>query len=379
MKISAIICEYNPFHNGHKFQISETRKQTECDAVVALMSGNYVQRGDVAIFDKFTRARCAIEGGADLVLELPTVFSMQTAELFARNSVCILNSLGCVKYLVFGTETDNFELLDEISDLLANETTEFKNRILSNLENGQTFAKARSECLEKFLGSEAQRISAMPNNILAIEYMKALKKINSKIQSFPIKRKSVDHDSCKATDEFASATYIRSLINADDLRQALKYMPKECRNLIADKSPVFMSEFSKSVLSELYRMDKIKLKNISDVGEGLENRIKKEIESCMDFSELVSSVKTKRYTESRIRRVLLNAYLGVTKEMQREDVQYVRVLDFNETGRKVLNLAKKTSEIPIIKTTTQVKKTDNEKMKEQWFRELMFDKIYSFK
>lgn len=376
MKIAGVICEYNPFHNGHKFQIEETKKQTSCDAIVALMSGNYVQRGDISIFDKFTRAKCAILGGADLVLELPTAFSMQSAEFFAKNAVYILNSLNAVDYLTFGAETDNLNQIYEIASLLANETSEFKNTISENLKGGNTFAKARALAIGEVLGESSKEILSQPNNILAVEYIKSLIRLNSKIEPILIKRKNAQHDSFNSKDSFASATYIRNLINHGETEKALEFIPQNCHDIIINSKPVFISEFAKAIMCELYKISIEDLRNIADITEGLENRIKREAETVNNLSELISKVKTKRYTESRIRRILLNTMLGISKEIQHETLKYIRVLDFNETGRKILNLAKKSSDLPIIKNTSQVKKINSENIKKQWFRELMFDKIY---
>lgn len=376
MKVAAIICEYNPFHKGHKFQIGRTKELRGADAVVGIMSGNFVQRGDVAIFSKELRAKAAISAGMDLVIELPTVFAMQSAEFFAKNAVKIADSLGIVDVLSFGTECDNVDSIVKIAEFLCDEPAEFSGYVKSCLANGMSYPSARADAVKRLMGDDYSNILSSPNNILGIEYCKALHNLKSSITPVAIERTGCSHDSDTASGGFASATHIRSLIMSGAKDAALSYIPTECVNIF-ENAPIHNADrMKKAILAEIIKMPPKKLADISDVSEGMENRIKDAALSTDSLDELFDAVKTKRYTHSRIRRIILSAYLGITNKDRSLSPSYIKILDHNETGQELIRQMKKTASLPIVRNTSQVNKLNNPEIKALWERERIFDKVY---
>ncbi len=376
MKTAAIICEYNPFHNGHKFHIEETRRRTGADAVVAIMSGNFVQRGDLAVFDKRLRAKTAILGGADLVLELPTVYASASAEFFACNAVKILNALGTVDFLSFGAETDEPDRIIQIAQLLASEPESFSDRIKAHLSAGLSYPAARSRAIGEALGTDAERILSTPNNILGIEYCKALIQTDSCIKPCPILREGAAHDSNITSNRIASATHIRDLIQNSQWSKAKKFIPGFAAEIFETAPIHSIKTLEKAILCELIKTPADRLKAIADISEGLENRIKEAALTSQTLDELVDSIKTKRYTHSRIRRIVLSAYLGITSEMRNCPPQYIHILAHNEIGQKIISAAKKSATLPIVRNTSQVNKLKDPLIKSLWEQERVFDNIY---
>ncbi|MBR5615158.1 MAG: nucleotidyltransferase [Clostridia bacterium] len=376
MKIAAIVCEYNPFHKGHQFHIEETLRQSGADAIIAIMSGNYVQRGDVAIYPKHLRAKAALLGGADLVLELPSVYSTGSAEFFAKGAVETLSSLGIADTLSFGAETPDSKILTQIATLLATEPLEFAQALKKHSSQGISFPSARAKAIGEILGSNAEKVISEPNNILAIEYCKALFKSGSEITPLPIQRTGANHDSIISDGSIASATLIRDLLVSGHAQDAHIYMPYFTKDIFADKPIHSIKALEKSILCELVKIPTEKLKKISDVSEGLENRIKDAAISSSNLDELIESVKTKRYTHSRVRRIILSAFLGITDSDRKASPRYIKILDHNETGQKIIAAAKKASTLPIVRNTSQVNKLNDPQIKSLWERERIFDKIY---
>ncbi|MBQ7960034.1 MAG: nucleotidyltransferase [Clostridia bacterium] len=376
MKTAAIICEYNPFHKGHAYQIARTKEMYGAEFVVAIMSGNYVQRGDVAIFSKEFRAKAAIACGIDLVIELPTVFAMQSAEFFARKSVEIANATGIVDILSFGAECNNIESIAEIAKLLCTEPTEFSHLLKSALDTGLAYPAARASAIETVMGKKAAEIISSPNNILGVEYCKALCSSKSTITPVCVKRIGADHDSLDAEKGFSSATNIRRLLLSEDRENALSFLPEKCMELFRNADLHSTKEMEKSVIAELIKMPAEILSDIPDVGEGMENRIKSAALQATTLNELADIIKTKRYTHSRIRRILLSAYLGITKAHRETAVPYIKILDHNEKGCELIAKMKKTATLPVVRNTSQINKLKNPEIKTFWERERMFDKLY---
>lgn len=374
MKTAAIICEYNPFHNGHKFHIEETKKQTGADAVVVIMSGNFVQRGEVAIFDKDLRAKAAIECGADLCLELPAVYSCASAEFFARGAVSTLSALGIIDFLSFGAEATSADQLLEIAHLLADEPCEFSKKLKDYTAKGVSYPVARAKAVEAVLGQSAAEILASPNNILGVEYCKALILENSAIMPFPIKRTGADHDSKESSDNIASATLVRELILSGN--SFSKFIPKTAYDIFKDAKIHSLKQLEKAILCELVKMPAEDLQKIADVGEGLENRVKAAALTSSSLDELIDSIKTKRYTHSRIRRIILSAFLGITAADRSTAPQYIKILDHNEKGQGLISAAKKAATLPLVRNTSQVNKLQNQSVKDMWERERVFDRLY---
>lgn len=372
MKTAAVICEYNPFHNGHKYQIDSARSLTDCDKVVALMSGNYVQRGDFSIYPKALRAKAALFGGIDLVLENPAVFTLRSAEGYAHAAVFTLDSLGCIDYLVFGAESNNCHKLKDIAALLVQEPEAYRKSLKAHLSLGMPYAAARGIAVSEFIGDDAEELLKSPNNLLAVEYLKALLRLNSKITPVLIQRKAVDHHSNTSAGEFASASHIRSLLCKGNSSSAL--VPKICSNLYVT-SPHFDSKYAEcAILSSLALMSAEEFAITPYISEGLENKIVSELKKSSTLEDLIMAVKSKRYPYSRIRRALLCAFLKITKTDAELLPKYIKILDFNENGREILNAAKKTSSLTLAKNASAVIR-DSDAMA-LWKRELAFDRVY---
>lgn len=356
MSILAIICEYNPFHNGHKFQIESQKKALDASGVIAIMSGNFVQRGAPAICDKWHRAKMALMLGADLVIELPTVFATQSAERFARGGVSLADSLGVVDHLSFGCECDDIELLKKTAQIVnENETRE---RISKLLKGGTSYPYARMLAC----GEEYQEILSKPNNILAVEYIKALAELDSKIEPVPVLRKGTDHNSDIPAGSFASASYVRScVINDKDFSE---FIPAECIEILKE-ADVFKDKTKlDAIITYLLRSKSIdELREIADMTEGIEYRFKEAGMRFTTVEEITEFVKTKRYTKTRIDRLLINILLSIKKEDIIKNPEYIRVLGFNETGKEILSEIKKQSHLPIItKTASAILSKEGEKM-----------------
>lgn len=370
MKISAIISEYNPFHNGHKYQIDTAKEITGCDAVIALMSGNIVQRADFSIFDKSIRASAALNGGIDLVLENPALSVLQSAEGYAYSAVATLTKLNCVDFLVFGAECSSLDDLNKIAQLLATEDNEFKNTLSQELSKGNTFASARGKTVAHFLGKDAENILKQPNNLLAIEYLKAIIRQDSSLKPILIKRTGADHNSMHSNNGFASATLIRE--NLLNKRSIANFVPRPA--IYENQLPFDIKFVEKAIISSVLLLSKEKLAQCPDVAEGLENKIKDVVYKTDTLEELFTLIKSKRYTHSRLRRIILSAYLGITKDDIVKEPCYIKILDFNENGQKVLNYAKKTTLLPLCKNATPLLK--NAYAMNIWKKELAFDKVY---
>ncbi len=376
MKTAAIICEYNPFHKGHAYQIARTRELCGADFVIAIMSGNYVQRGDVAIFSKELRAQAAIACGADLVIELPTVYAMQSAEFFAKGGVSIANATGLVDFLSFGTECDDINKIQSISKLLAQEPEEISHAVKQNAAKGLSYPAARAEAVAQILGRDAYEIISTPNNILAVEYCKALYSSKSTITPIAVKRTGADHDANEAKDGFSSATNLRKLILSGHTETALSYIPQECHHIFRNAEIHSLNTMEKSIIAELIKMPISQLAQTPDVSEGIENRIKSAVLDAKNLEELTDNIKTKRYTHSRIRRILLMAYLGITESDRQAPVPYLKILAHTQKGQELISKMKKSASLPIVRNTSQINKLKSPQIKSYWERERIFDKLY---
>ena len=340
-----IIAEYNPFHNGHLYQIQKAKELTGADTVITVMSGNFTQRGDTSLINKFEKAKIALQNEVDMVIELPTIYSISSAENFALGGVKILNEIGNIDYLVFGIEEENLEKLQAIADVLVNEDDEFKRNIKEELDKGNSYPKAREIVLKKVLSSEnVENIMQKPNNILAIEYLKALKTTNSKIKPFAIKRKNTMHNDENINENYASGTYIRKLFIENNFNEIKKVVPKYTyeRLLELKNQGTYVSsinDFSDIVIYKIRTMTKEEISQKADVNEGLENSIKLASTTCKTIDEIIDKVSTKRYTKTRISRILTYILLDITKsemEQSKNANQYIRVLGINKKCEGIL-------------------------------------------
>lgn len=348
--VLGIVAEYNPFHNGHLHHLIESKKITNSDYSIAVMSGNFTQRGDVSIVDKWIKAQMAIENGVDLVIELPTLYALSSAENFASGAVKILNSLGIVDYISFGSECDNISILDDIANVLAYEPSEYKTLLSHELSRGVSFPKARERALMMYLNDVRRfaNVLSTPNNILGVEYLKALKRQKSNIQPITIKRKDSGYnDSIIPVDSrFASGSAIRNICQSTfDISLLQKFMPEHSYNLLEDSIKngnvvKSISDFDKIIIYSLRKMSTDEIANLPDVAEGLEFAIKSAANKCNSVSELLSIINTKRYTQTRLQRILLYAILGINKkdmEISMDTKPYIRVLGFNDKGRDIFS------------------------------------------
>lgn len=338
MKITGIIAEYNPFHSGHAYQLSKI----ESDATVAVMSGSFVQRGDVAVADKWTRARLAVMGGVDLVVELPVVFALNTAQKFALGAVSLFNDMG-VDELCFGSESGGIDALLKTAELIENEPPEISQTIKQLIDSGISYPAARERA---YADKVPAGILSEPNNILAVEYLRALIRLGSKITPLTIKRHGAGYNDTAPHDGTASASAIREMLkNGADAHEFTSY----------SGIPNDLSLLDSAVAAKLRLMTAHELQAINDVSEGLENRILRAAAEHSTIDAIAESIKTKRYTMSRIRRILISSLLGITSDMSSHMPDYIRVLAMNETGKAVLKELKNRSALPIITKTADYK------------------------
>ncbi|MDU6114099.1 MAG: nucleotidyltransferase [Paeniclostridium sordellii] len=367
MKITGLVVEYNPFHNGHLHHLKRSMELTNATHSIAVMSGNFLQRGEPALFDKFKRAEIAVSNGVDLVVELPTLFACQSAEFFAHGAVSLLDSLNCIESICFGSEEGSIDLLLEISKILIDEPDEFKSILKEKLDEGILFANARSTALYEYISrnnilnlkeEKLHDILSSSNNILGIEYIKSLLKQKSGIAPYTINRIQSSYNSHTISSNICSATAIReSLRRGNSLSEISSVVPPETLNLISKHidngfNPMF-DEFYFDVIRELVARDFDKLSDYFDISEGIENKIYKSIFLKSNLSELQQSIKSKRYTLTKVKRMLNNILLGITKEDMNlvKDISklpYIRVLAFNDKGREILKKIKLSSDIIII-------------------------------
>lgn len=348
-----LITEYNPFHNGHKLHIEKSKEITNSKNCIVVMSGNFVQRGEPAIFDKYLRTKMALLNGADLVIELPLIFATSSAELFALGSVDLLDKTGIVTDICFGSESGNLKDFLQVSNILSNEPPLFKKLLLKELNSGISFPKARANALKNMISIDLDFLNS-PNNILSIEYLKALNALNSNISPNTIKREKSQFHSTTIQGNIASATALRKAFLHNNVNDIKSCIPKNCFSLIEKYlpyNPPSINEYSQ-ILSYILRTKSIDdIKNIADINEGIENKIIDNIDKN-SISCLLESIKSKRYTYSRLQRALLHILLNITNKEQlflkKNLNQYIRILGFKKSSSYILKALKENSKIPII-------------------------------
>lgn len=390
MKICGIVAEYNPFHNGHQFQIQQTKNLTGCDTVIAVMSGNFMQRGIPASFDKWTRAKIAIENDVDLVIELPTCYATASAEYFAHGAIGILDALNCVDYLSFGSKYNDIEILKRIASVLHSEPEEYKNILQKELKKGNSYPIARSNALKIFLKKEfdakiLETILLDSNNILGIEYLKALLTYDSPIIPCAIERVGEDYLSTKIVGNICSANGIREMLETSNLAQLPDVVPAPTLSILQEqltlgKAPMTMKHFEKEILFLLRKLSTEELSQIPDVTEGLENVLKKSSTESFTIEELIEKIKTKRYTKTRVQRILIHTLLGISKKMtqeQKETPQYARILAFSPKGKKLISEIIKKSRIPIVTSVHKFLKNASISQKEMLELDILATNIYT--
>ncbi len=362
MKIGAIISEYNPFHNGHKYHIEQTRA-AGVTHIAAVMSGSFTQRGDAAIYDKHVRARTALENGVDLVIELPARYSLMSAEGFARGAVEIVSSLGCVDMLSFGSESGDLAALKEASRAIEFTTrTEEFDRLI---KRGKSYPAALQEAMLEYYTPDVAELIGSPNNTLAIEYLSALDNIASSVEPMTVKRLGAGHDS-DDEDEIISASAIRKRILAGE--DYSRFAP------VVNAPTADVSRLERAILAKLRTLRAEDLERCYDSICGLGDRLYKSIRAARSLSEVYFLTKTKRYTLSSIRRAVMCAFLGIDKNFAMEKPAYLRVLGMNPRGREILSAAN--CPVPIDTSLKALSRTSREAARQAGFEARCTD-IYS--
>ena len=373
MKVAAIISEYNPFHNGHEYQIKKLRELLgEDTAVVAIMSGNYTQRGDVAVADKTIRARAAVDCGVNLVLELPFPFSMSSAEFFAKSGVKIANEIGVIDYLVFGSESGDINELSDIARISLSDEYTLTLESLSGDPEYKDFGYPElcQIALSRVYGKEISRDYLAPNNILAVEYIKAILELGSPIVPITVRREGAGYlDIINPMAEFQSASALREELAVENL-SALDYVPKNAKQIYLDainkgKMPSDASRLDYSVISS-FRLNSPKADvTIHDATGGLYNRLCEMSAEANSIHSLTAMTETKKYTKSRIKRAIWNSFFGVTSSDVRALPAYTQVLAMDDIGRSVLKKIKKVSDFPVITKPSSYKELGEDVVKQK--------------
>lgn len=387
-KVLGIIAEYNPFHNGHLLHLEKSKKICDAQYSVCVMSGNFVQRGNTSIVNKWIRAEMALKSGVDLVLELPTVYSISSAENFAEGAIKLLNSLKIVDTISFGSENSDINVLNRISSVLHEEPKQYLEFLNSESKKGLSFPKARENAILLYLNDKKYlNILNQPNNTLAIEYLKALKKYKSHISPISVKREKVFYNSNCIVDEYASATAIRNMIINEQFNDIRKVVPASSYNLLMNEIEeghlvIDISKFEKEILYAIRRLSAGDIKNFPEVTEGLENAIKNASNSCNNLSELINMIKSKRYTHTRIQRILLYILLNITKKdmyLSRKNIPYARILGYSPQGKELISEIYKAN--PKITLITSVKNfldsSNNKTYKYMLNKDILATNIYT--
>ena len=340
-KSVGIIAEYNPFHNGHLYHLNESKKATNAEISIVAMSGNFVQRGRVAIADKWKRAEAAIKCGADLVVEIPVVFACNSAPYFAKAGVGILESLG-VDYISFGSESGNISELSAISQEMKDKEREIEDYVQKSVKEGLSYPRAREDAIKKLLGEAAAELINNPNNILALEYLKNVEKS----EVITVKRQGPGYNDMDVSDELASATAIRYLI--EEKEDVTGLMPADSASVILDCNRPSEEMLFKLICQKVLTTSAEDLDEICAGGEGLGNKLKNSVRKASSHEDLIEELKSKRYTRTRIERFLIQCLLDI-KDVNNMP-NYVRVLAFNKKGSAYLKYIKKLEicNLPII-------------------------------
>ena len=373
MKVLGIIAEYNPFHNGHLYHLHESIKIAAPDYTVCVMSGDFMQRGEPAMADKWIRTEAAVKNGIDLVVELPFAFACNNAEFFAYGAVDILNRLGCVTSLSFGSESGELSALEKTARSIAYESNELKNSIREYADQGMSFPKARYEAVKKCMGECCSDMLKNANNILAVEYLKQLHLTRSSIEPMTVTRYGTGYHDKDSFENIASATAIRQLIRESDrLENIMKFIPSQSFqvfNRVYSSINILFNDFYKLLIYKILTSNAEELGSILSATEGLENRVKSAISKSTDMESLIKEVLSKRYTDTRIRRLMTHILIDLKKNDFREitdkKINYARVLGFSSKGAELLKYIKKEelNSIPILTNINREIERDSDEWK----------------
>lgn len=360
MKVCGIIAEYNPIHSGHLFHITQSRKVSDADFIVAVISGSYVQRGEPAFYDKYTRTRSALMAGADIVIEMPAAVSLGSSEYFAKGAIDILNSTNTISSLSFGSECNDIMLLSKAASILSNEPEELSSLIKSHLSSGMNYSAALSNSVTEIF-PELNGIPGNPNNNLGIDYLKALNKTNSSIVPFTIQRTGLGYHENSPTDSHPSATMLRELIMSNEYDKALSYLPQELllsfsstkNNVQSFKQFMSADDFSEILAFRLIYSDRKILQHIPDINDDFLNRLIQYKNDISSFSSFAMNLKRKNITLSRINRILFRLILGITDEVNNyiktsETAPYIRILGMKQSAGPLVKEIRKNADAPVI-------------------------------
>ena len=359
MKVIGITAEYNPFHTGHAYQIAQSRRIAGGEtAVIAVMSGHWVQQADCAIADKWTRARLALMGGADLVLELPTPWATASAERFCRGAVTLLDRTGVVDHISFGSECGDLDRLQRTARCL--DSGDFRAALLLQLNQGLSFPAARQRAVEMLAGPEEAALLSGANNNLGVEYIRALNALHSTMTPLTVTRQGAGHNTFTEDLPFASATQIRRSLRRDEIRGALPYLIPGGAELLESTPLSHLTYLERPMLARLRTMTAADWAALPDSGaaEGLPRRLESAAMESRSVEEFLDRAKTKRYTHARLRRLLLWAWLGLTAEDFPEMPPYLRVLGFNPRGQVLLKQMKQRASLPLLTKPAHARNLD---------------------
>lgn len=352
MQTAAVIAEYNPFHNGHAYQLTQLRL-AGATHIVVVMSGNFVQRGGPAIFEKRLRAAAALHNGADLILELPLPYAMATAERFAFGAVSLVAACGCVDLLYFGSECGSLPLLEQTAQALEN--PRLPNLMAPYLAQGLPFAAARSRALGQGFSPALAQVLEGPNNTLAVEYLRQLHRAGAAIQAATLRRQGADHHSSGTCQGFASATWLRERLTLGE--EILPFVPSSAAQLYAQAAIASPALGERAVLARLRSLSAQEYTSLPDLSEGIECRLKNAVAGAASLEEVFTLAKTKRYPLARLRRLAFSAYLGLDGSLCRQSPPYLRVLGHNQRGREVLAQMRSSAALPVCASLAKLEKT----------------------
>lgn len=401
MEIAGVITEYNPFHNGHLYHLQQTKKLTEAEALICIMNGNFVQRGYPAIIDKWSRTKMALDNGVDLVIELPVVYGIRSAEYFADGAVSLLAATGIVNHLVFGSEQGQLKPLQQLARILSREPGYFRKRLKYYLGQGLSFPGARERALIDYLELESddrgllpqlENIISQPNNILGLEYLKSLIQLDMPLQPHTINRISQAYhvEELDSEKQINSATAIRKSLRKRGVDSLRKVMPESCLDILhkafqQQATPPVIEHLSMMVLGKLRQMSLKEIESFAETGNGLARRIYRASSNSGDLQQLINNIKTRAFTETRIRRVILQILLGLRerdfREVDEEGPAYLRILGFNKQGENILSRLADNSQLPLVtrpvQYLTQPKINSSDPLEKQLSFDLLASDLYA--
>ena len=393
MKITGIITEYNPFHYGHLYHLQKSKEITNSDAIICVLNGNFVQRGEAAMTDKWSRTKMALANGVDLVIELPVVHGIRSAEYFAFGAVQTLAATGVVSSLVFGSEIGNIKVLKQAASILLKEPKFYQNNLRKQLKKGLSFPQARENALLKFLNhnnmfspqekKDLEKTLSGPNNILGIEYIKCILKYNLNIKPHTIKRTHENYHKKNTGHKMASATAIRTKLKKTNQVDSIKnYVPFSTwqqinKDFKQEKIPIQREKLGSLIIHELRHNSADNLKKYAEIKNGLENRMINYAKNYGAWNDFIKHLHSKTLTKTRIKRNLLHVLLKLTKkdfnDIDQHGIKYLRVLGFNKTGEKILSHINQNSSRPIITQPAEYLKSPKTKSRDPLKKQLSYD------